>query len=83
MEQRWIYLTQWQAVSENLELKQSLFKSLAREVDPKAILATNTSSISVTKIAASTVSPNVSAASEQGKADASRVVGMAKQLRNY
>lgn len=65
-----------QAVSESLPLKQSLFRTLAQEVQPEAILASNTSSISITKIAASTIPENESAASEKGKAMASRVVGM-------
>jgi 3-hydroxybutyryl-CoA dehydrogenase len=34
-----------EAVSENLALKQSLFRSLTKTVRPDAILATNTSSI--------------------------------------
>ncbi|KAH8115302.1 3-hydroxyacyl-CoA dehydrogenase [Phellopilus nigrolimitatus] len=65
-----------EAVSENLSLKQKIFAELAREIQLGAILATNTSSISVTKIAAATLPPGVSAASEQGKANASRVLGL-------
>ena len=65
-----------QAVSENLSLKQQIFSALAKEVSPQAILASNTSSISITKIAASTIPKDISAASEKGKANASRVVGM-------
>jgi len=42
---------------------------------PEAILATNTSSISITKIAASAIPLGVSAASEEGQTIASRVVG--------
>ena len=64
-----------QAVSENISLKQSIFASLAAELRPDAILASNTSSISITKIAAATLPKNVSAASEQGKSTTSRVVG--------
>ena len=64
-----------QAVSENLPLKQQIFGSLAKEVSPAAILASNTSSLSLTKIAAATIAPDVSAASDKGKANASRVVG--------
>ncbi|PAV24231.1 3-hydroxybutyryl- dehydrogenase [Pyrrhoderma noxium] len=65
-----------EAVSENLSLKQKIFGELARELSPSAILASNTSSISITKIAASTIDPTVSSASEKGKANASRVVGL-------
>ncbi|KZV82192.1 3HCDH-domain-containing protein [Exidia glandulosa HHB12029] len=65
-----------EAVSENLRLKQAIFSELAATLPPSAILATNTSSISVTKIAASTLQPGQSAASEEGKATASRVVGL-------
>ncbi|KAL5483188.1 hypothetical protein ACEPAI_8417 [Sanghuangporus weigelae] len=65
-----------EAVSENLLLKQKIFGSLAQEVSPSAILASNTSSLSLTKIAASTIAPDVSAASDKGKANASRVVGL-------
>lgn len=46
-----------EAVPEILSLKQSIFAQLARICPPHAILATNTSSISITKIAASTQSP--------------------------
>jgi len=63
------------AVSESLPLKQSIFSSFAAELRPDAILATNTSSISITKIAASTIPEGLSAASEEGKKSASRVVG--------
>ncbi|KAK1230920.1 hypothetical protein PQX77_005951 [Marasmius sp. AFHP31] len=65
-----------EAVSENLELKKSLFANLAAELNPKAILATNTSSISITKIAAAAIPKNVSAASEEGKSISGRVVGL-------
>ena len=53
-----------EAVSENPALKRELFASLAKATKPGAILATNTSSISITKIAASTGSK------------ASQVIGM-------
>ena len=43
-----------EAVPEIVDLKKSIFASLARVCPPHAILATNTSSISVTLIAAST-----------------------------
>ncbi len=64
-----------QAVSENLSLKQKIFQQFAAELSPEAILASNTSSISITKIAASTIPEGVSAASEAGKKTAGRVVG--------
>jgi 3-hydroxybutyryl-CoA dehydrogenase len=59
-----------------LGLKQQIFSSLAAELQPSAILATNTSSISITKIAAAAIPKNVSAASEEGKKIAGRVVGL-------
>lgn len=46
-----------EAVSENLELKNSLFRDLSKITRPEVILATNTSSISITKIAAATDRP--------------------------
>lgn len=64
-----------QAVSENLSLKQKIFQQFATEMSPEAILASNTSSISITKIAASTILEGVSAASDAGKKTAGRVVG--------
>jgi len=45
-----------EAVSENLPLKLELFKQLDNLAPPHAILATNTSSISITKVAAATIS---------------------------
>ncbi|KAK0241198.1 3-hydroxyacyl-CoA dehydrogenase [Armillaria nabsnona] len=65
-----------EAVSENLSLKQKIFQQFATELSPEAILASNTSSISITKIAASTIPEGVSAASEAGKKTAGRVVGL-------
>lgn len=65
-----------EAVSESLSLKQSIFASFAAELKPEAILATNTSSISITKIAASAIPQDLNAASEEGKKSASRVVGL-------
>ncbi|KZT22516.1 hypothetical protein NEOLEDRAFT_1137987 [Neolentinus lepideus HHB14362 ss-1] len=65
-----------EAVSENLSLKQKIFSSLSSECRPDAILASNTSSISITKIAASTIPEGQSAASELGKQSAARVVGL-------
>ncbi|KAG6330878.1 hypothetical protein ID866_8212 [Astraeus odoratus] len=65
-----------EAVSENLDLKRAVFRSFAETLKPDAILATNTSSISITKIAAAAIPDGVSAASEEGKAAAGRVVGL-------
>ncbi|KAF5366030.1 hypothetical protein D9758_006733 [Tetrapyrgos nigripes] len=65
-----------EAVSENLALKQKIFSTLAAELSPDAILASNTSSISITKIAASVIPQGASAASEEGKKSAGRVVGL-------
>ncbi|KAL1679031.1 3-hydroxyacyl-CoA dehydrogenase [Schizophyllum commune] len=65
-----------EAVSENLSLKEKIFASLAAELQPGAILASNTSSISITKIAAATIPQGSSAASEEGKHSAGRVVGL-------
>jgi 3-hydroxybutyryl-CoA dehydrogenase len=41
-----------EAVPENLEIKDGLYKELATVLKPEAILASNTSSISITKLAA-------------------------------
>ncbi|KAF8963580.1 3-hydroxyacyl-CoA dehydrogenase [Flammula alnicola] len=65
-----------EAVSESLPLKQSIFASFAAELRPDAILATNTSSISITKIAASSIPSGVNPTSEEGKKSAERVVGL-------
>ncbi|KAL9712226.1 hypothetical protein Ac2012v2_005304 [Leucoagaricus gongylophorus] len=65
-----------EAVSESLPLKQKIFASLASELKPEAILATNTSSISITKIAASAVPPGVNSGSSEGQKIAGRVVGL-------
>lgn len=43
-----------EAASENVALKTALFTDLDKYCKPDAILATNTSSISITKIAAAT-----------------------------
>jgi hypothetical protein len=43
-----------EAASENVALKTALFTDLDKHCKPDAILATNTSSISITKIAAAT-----------------------------
>jgi len=46
-----------EAVSENLQLKNTLFEQLSKITRPEVILATNTSSISITKIAAASDRP--------------------------
>ncbi len=46
-----------EAATENVQLKLQIFKDLDAIVKPEAILATNTSSISITKIAAATKRP--------------------------
>jgi len=65
-----------EAASENVALKLALFKSLAAEMRPDAILASNTSSISITKIAAAAIPEGVTPASEEGKKSAGRVIGL-------
>jgi 3-hydroxybutyryl-CoA dehydrogenase len=47
-----------EAATENIELKLTIFRELDREAPADAILATNTSSISITKIAAVTTRPS-------------------------
>jgi len=47
-----------EAVSENPSVKESIFKQLDSIVPPNVILATNTSSISITKIGATTKRPD-------------------------
>ncbi|GLB49735.1 3-hydroxyacyl-CoA dehydrogenase family protein [Neptunitalea lumnitzerae] len=46
-----------EAATENVDLKLSIFKNLDKVCDSKTVLATNTSSISITKIAAVTSRP--------------------------
>ena len=46
-----------EAVVERLDLKRQIFAELDRTVRPDAVLATNTSSLSVTEIAAATTTP--------------------------
>ena len=46
-----------EAATENPELKMSIFRDLDRQARPEVILASNTSSISITKIAATTRRP--------------------------
>ncbi|EIW53989.1 uncharacterized protein TRAVEDRAFT_31193 [Trametes versicolor FP-101664 SS1] len=65
-----------EAVSENLALKQGIFRSLSAELSPKTILASNTSSISITKIAASTIPEGKTASDPEGQESTSRVVGL-------
>ncbi len=47
-----------EAATENIDLKLKIFKNLDELAAPNAILATNTSSISITKIAAATQRPD-------------------------
>lgn len=47
-----------EAVTENLEVKADVFKTLDRITAPETILASNTSSISITRIAATTGRPD-------------------------
>jgi 3-hydroxybutyryl-CoA dehydrogenase len=70
------FLWATQAVSEKLSLKEKIFAELTTELSPEAILATNTSSISITKIAAAAIPQGTTAASEEGKASTGRVVGL-------
>lgn len=46
-----------EAAPEKIELKQAIFRDLARVCRPDALLATNTSSLSVTEIAAAATNP--------------------------
>jgi 3-hydroxyacyl-CoA dehydrogenase, NAD binding domain len=63
------------AVSESLPLKRQIFSSFSQILRPDAILASNTSSISITKIAAAAVPEGASPAGDRGKKAAGRVVG--------
>jgi 3-hydroxybutyryl-CoA dehydrogenase len=47
-----------EAVTEDLDVKSELFKSLDRITQPAAVLASNTSSISITKLGATTSRPD-------------------------
>ncbi len=47
-----------EAVTENKELKFKIFRELDEKINPNAILASNTSTISITEIAANTKRPN-------------------------
>jgi 3-hydroxybutyryl-CoA dehydrogenase len=46
-----------EAASENLAIKEAVFRELDQVADDDAILATNTSSISITKLASVTKRP--------------------------
>ena len=46
-----------EAIVENLEIKQKVFSDLEKIVDPECILATNTSSLSITSIASACAKP--------------------------
>lgn len=46
-----------ESASENEEIKREIFRSLCVTLKPEALLATNTSSISITRLAASTDRP--------------------------
>jgi 3-hydroxybutyryl-CoA dehydrogenase len=48
-----------EAATENVELKLKIFRQLSESVSDTAILATNTSSISITKIASATAHPEM------------------------
>ncbi|GFZ51046.1 hypothetical protein JCM24511_08804 [Saitozyma sp. JCM 24511] len=61
-----------EAIPEIPDLKTALFKRLGEALPPSAILGSNTSSISLTKLAAAAGSAN----GEAGKASAARVVGI-------
>ncbi|KAG2136809.1 3-hydroxyacyl-CoA dehydrogenase [Suillus cothurnatus] len=65
-----------EAVAENLDLKRAIFRDFAAKIRPDAILATNTSSISITKIARAVIPEGASATGEEGKAASGRVVGL-------
>jgi len=65
-----------EAVSESLPLKRQIFSSFSQILRPDAILASNTSSISITKIAAATLPEGENASGEMGKKSAGRVVGL-------
>ena len=87
MSLEWIYIfgeplkrKEYQAVSESLPLKKQIFASFSRTLRPDTILASNTSSISITKIAAATIPEGESAASKAGKEATARVVGQFKHI---
>jgi len=47
-----------EAVTEDFNVKQKIFKTLSEVTKPETILASNTSSISITKIASTTTRPD-------------------------
>ncbi|KAF5384544.1 hypothetical protein D9757_006421 [Collybiopsis confluens] len=68
-----------EAASERLSIKENIFQALTQNLSKDAVLASNTSSISITKLAGAAVDglgASVSRASEEGKACAGRVVGV-------
>lgn len=62
-----------EAATENLAIKQKIFGTLASSLPLETILATNTSSISVSKIAASAVGAHVKPGSEEAWKSPARV----------
>jgi 3-hydroxybutyryl-CoA dehydrogenase len=62
-----------EAATENLQVKQSIFKTLASTLPLSTILATNTSSISVSKIAASAVDERMEKGSKEAWQSPARV----------
>lgn len=62
-----------EAATENLAVKQSIFGTLASSLPLQTILATNTSSISVSKIAASAVPENAKPGSDEAWKSPARV----------
>ena len=65
-----------EAATENLTTKQKIFGTLASSLPLETILATNTSSISVTKIAACAVGVHVKPGSEEAWKSPARVSAM-------
>ncbi|SPC67466.1 probable 3-hydroxybutyryl-CoA dehydrogenase [Ustilago sp. UG-2017b] len=65
-----------EAATENLSVKQKIFGTLASTLPLETILATNTSSISVSKIAASAVGANVKPGSEEAWKSPARALGI-------
>ncbi|UZJ57290.1 hypothetical protein CBS101457_006610 [Exobasidium rhododendri] len=65
-----------EAATENLQIKQSIFKTLASTLPLSTILATNTSSISVSKIAASALDDRVEKGSKEAWESPARTIGL-------
>jgi 3-hydroxybutyryl-CoA dehydrogenase len=65
-----------EAATENLGVKQAIFKTLASTLPISTILATNTSSISVSKIAASAVSEKAKPGSDECWQSPARTLGL-------